>query len=281
MSFKYVIKVMIVCCVVSIAALGQQPAQRVYSRADFINVDGGSLTDRIGRAVRQFKDSKAGDSVWLIYQFPINELISIGPFSGNVYHDGDGIRLVRQDNPQGAAVVLLAETTGSQPVFTRVKTLDMSEPYVFEDRPVYWLGSAQADESVSQLDAILRSQPADKVLVRGSLRAIGAHKSGRVVTLLKGYIEKEPTLELQRNAVSYLGRVGTSESLDALLALFEGNNNEGVKEEVINALGRHNDKRAGDKLLAIAKNDPNPKFRQSAIRRLSSRSNLPFAVNVR
>ena len=204
MSFKYVIKVMIVCCVVSIAALGQQPAQRVYSRADFINVDGGSLTDRIGRAVRQFKDSKAGDSVWLIYQFPINELISIGPFSGNVYHDGDGIRLVRQDNPQGAAVVLLAETTGSQPVFTRVKTLDMSEPYVFEDRPVYWLGSAQADESVSQLDAILRSQPADKVLVRGSLRAIGAHKSGRVVTLLKGYIEKEQEMVDKINRLEHI-----------------------------------------------------------------------------
>ena len=281
MSFKNVIKVMIVCWVASIAALGQQPVQRIYSRADFINVDGGSLTEKIGRAVRQFKESKAGDSVWLIYQFPVNELISIGPFSGTVYHDGDGIRLVRQDNPQGAAVILLAQTTGTQPVFTRVKTLDMSEPYVFEDRPVYWLGSAQADESINQLDAILRSQPADKVLVRGSLRAIGAHKSGRVVPLLKGYIEKEPTLELQRSAISHLGRVGTSESLDALLALFEGNNNEGVKEEVINALGRHNDKRAGDKLLAIAKNDPNPKFRQSAIRRLSSRSNLPFAVNLR
>ncbi len=281
MSFKNVINVMIVCCVVSIVAVAQQPAQRVYSRADFINVDGGTLTDRIGRAVRQFKDSKAGDSVWLIYQFPANELISIGPFSGTVYHDGDGIRLVRRDNPQGAAVVLLAQTTGTQPVFTRVKTLDMSEPYVFEDRPVYWLGSAQAEESITQLDAILRSQPTDKVLVRGSLRAIGAHTSARVVPLLKNFSEKEPTLELQRSAVSYLGRVGTSESLDALIALFEGNNKAGVKEEVINALGRHSDRRAGDKLLAITKNDPNPKFRQTAIRRLSSRSNMPFAVNVR
>ncbi len=277
---RNLINTVLVSIALAVVASAQTTRERTYSRADFINVDGGSLTDRIGRAARQFKDSRAGDSVWLIYHFPVNESLSIGPFSGTVYRDGDGIRLERRDDPQGASVVLLADTTGSQPVVTRVTTLNLTEPYVFENRPVYWLGNIDGSESITYLETVLRSQPADKGLVRGALRAIGAHTGNRVVPLLKGFAEKETVEELQRSAISNLGRVGSSESIDALISIFDSNVSGAVKDEVISALARQKERRAADKLLAIAKNDADPKLRQAAIRRLSTRQGS-FAVNWR
>jgi hypothetical protein len=230
------------------------------------------LNDRVSRAVKQFKDSRAGDTVWLAYHFPANEEISIGPFSGTIYRDDDGIRLVRREDPAGTSVVLLVDATGAQPLVTRVRTLNLTEPYIFENRPGYWLGNVEANESVNYLDGVMKGQATDKALVRGALRAIGSHNGSRVVPLLKDFVQKETIEELQRSAVSNLGRVGSPESVEAMIALYESNTSDAVKEEVIMSLGRQNERKAADKLLAIAKNDANPKLRQAAIRRLSTRA---------
>ncbi len=289
MAFKSLINGVLILSVLVISALAQTASQRSYSRADFVSIDGGSLSDRIERATRQFRDSKVGETVWLAYHFPVNEAMSLGPLSGpfsgqlsgTIYRDDDGIRLDRRDDPQGAAVVLLAETSGAQAIVIRVKTLNLAEPYVFENRPVFWLGSVDATESVNYLESIMHSQPTDTSLVRGTLRAIGSHKEKRVVALLREFVQKETTEELQRAAISNLGRVGSLQSVEALISLYEANISDPVKDEVIAALGHQAERRAADKLLAIAKNDANPKLRQSAIRRLSTRQNSPFAINLR
>jgi hypothetical protein len=279
MSIKSFLNALAICLALAAPAFAQS-GQKNYTRADFINVDGGSLTDRVSRAIKQFKDSRAGDTVWLAYHFPANEELSIGPFSGTIYRDDDGIRLVRREDPNGTSIVLLVDVTGAQPQVTRIRTLNLTEPYVFENRPVYWLGNAEANESVNYLDGLMKAQPADKALVRGALRAIGSHNGSRVVPLLKEFAQKEQVEELQRAAISNLGRVGSMESIDTLIGMYDGNGTDPVKEEVINSLGRQNERKATDKLLAIAKGDANPKLRQAAIRRLSTKSSS-FNVNYR
>lgn len=279
MSVKSFLNAAITCLVFGTTIVAQSN-QKNYTRADFINVDGGSLNDRVNRAVKQFKDSRAGDTVWIAYHFPANEELSVGPISGTIYRDDDGIRLVRKEDPTGTSVILLVDTTAAQPQVTKVKTLNMTEPYVFENRPVYWLGNAEANESVNYIESLIKAQPADKVLVRGALRAIGSHSGSRVVPLLRDFAQREQNEELQRAAISNLGRVGSSESIDALIAMYDANATDQVRDEVINALGRQNDRKASDKLLAIAKNDANPKMRQAAIRRISTKGSS-FYVNLR
>ncbi|MCI0338067.1 MAG: hypothetical protein L0226_10845, partial [Acidobacteria bacterium] len=94
----------------------QERARRTFTRADFINVEGGSLSERVDRAFKQFKSSNQGDSVWIAYHFPARDGVSYGPFTGMVHYD-DGIRLERRDDPSQAAVFLLTDATGSQPKF--------------------------------------------------------------------------------------------------------------------------------------------------------------------
>ena len=264
--FAIVVIALVTGCSASLAQDSKQA--KSYTKADFINIDGGSLNDRIERAFKQFKGSNQGDSCWIAYHFPARAGSSYGPFTGMVYYD-DGIRLERKDNAADAAVFLLADAGGSQAKVTRIKTLDLSEPYVFEKRPVYWLGNADAAQSLAFLEATMRGDKENREIARGALRAIAVHDNSRVVPLLKEVASKETIADLQASAVSNLSRVKTDQSVDALIDLYESLTTDSLKEEVIRGLGRTDNRKAADKLLAIAKSDPNPKLRQQAVRRLS------------
>lgn len=263
-----------------VLAPAQEQAKRTYTRAEFIKITGGSLNDRVERAFKQFKSSNQGDSVWIAYHFAARDNASIGPFSGMIYYD-DGIRLERKEDPAAAAVFLLTEAQGSQPKFAKVKTLSLSDQYVFEDRQVYWLGDVDAGQSLSLLEGLLKEtgEKESRELSRGALRAIALHNSPRVVPFLKEIAAKDSNLDLQRAAVSNLARVKNSESLDALIDLYDGSTVESMKDEIISGIARDASRKATDKLLAIAKNDPDPKRRQQAVKRLSSSRGTGFWVN--
>ncbi|MGE0130705.1 MAG: HEAT repeat domain-containing protein [Blastocatellales bacterium] len=253
-----------------ICALTFAQDQRSYTRADFINVEGSSLNDKIDRAVKQFKSSRQGDTVWLAYHFPPRDNSHVGMFSGTIYRDSDGIKLERREDLTQIAVFLLTDASGSQPKITRVKTLNLSEPYVFENRPVYWLGNADANQSIAVLEGAMRADAQNRDLARGALRAIAVHNSPRSIALLKEIAAKESNIEIQRSAVSNLSRVKTDDSLNALVELYDNAGSDTLKEEIISGIARNESRKAMDKLQAIAKNDANPKMRQRAIRRLST-----------
>jgi hypothetical protein len=253
--------------------------QRKYTRADFINVDGSNLNDKIDRAVKQFKAAKQGDTVWVAYHFPAREDARVGMFSGTVYRDSDGIRLERGEDTTQIAVLLLTDAAGPQPKIIRIKTLNLSEPFVFENRPVYWLGDIDANQSIAALDGFMRADAQNRELSRGALRAIAVHDSPRSVPLLKEVAAKDSDVEIQRSAVSNLSRIKTQEGLNALIELYDGAVSGALKEEIIGGIARNESRKAIDKLQSIAKNDADPKMRQRAIRRLTTSQGSGFWIN--
>ncbi|MDX2041447.1 MAG: HEAT repeat domain-containing protein [Acidobacteriota bacterium] len=273
MSRKVLFIVTLLAFLLSFAATyAQDKPKRTYTKAEFVNVDGNNLTDKIERAFRQFKSSGQGDSVWIAFHFPAREGSHIGPFAGTVYYD-DGIRLERKDDISQAAVFLLTDASGSSPNVKRVKTISLKEDFVFEDRMVYWLGNADANQSLAFLSGLAKQSKDDKEskeLARGAMRAIGCHDSSRAVSMLKEFAAQESNVELQRSAVSNLARFRTAEGTDALISLYDSAKDDAVKDEIIAGLSRSKERRAADKLLNIAQNDPNPKMRRSAVRRIST-----------
>lgn len=274
MSRKVLLIVTVLAFLLSFAATyAQDKPKRTYTKAEFVNVDGSNLTDKIERAFRQFKSSGQGDSVWIAYHFPAREGSYIGPFAGTVYYD-DGIRLERKDDVSQAAVFLLTDASGSSPNIKRVKTISLKEDFVFEDRMVYWLGNADANQSLNYLSTLAKQGNKDekesRELARGAMRAIGCHDSSRAVSMLKEFAVQDSNVDLQRSAVSNLARFRTTEGTDALISLYDSAKDDAVKDEIIAGLSRSKERRAADKLLNIAQNDPNPKMRQRAIRRISS-----------
>lgn len=283
MSRKAVLIFTTIAFLLSFAAtFAQEKPKRTYTKADFVNVDGGNLTDRIERAFRQFKSSGQGDSVWLAYHFSAREGSYIGPFAGTIYYD-DGIKLERKDDPSQAAIFLLTDASGSTAKVTRVKTLSLKEDFVFEDRMVYWLGNADTNQSLAYLSILAKQGQQDdkesRELARGAMRAIGSHDSSRAISLLKEFATQESTPELQRSAVANLSRFKTLEGAEALISLYDTVKNDAVKDEIISGLSRSTERRAADKLLNIAQNDPDPKMRQRAVRRLSAANTQARWIN--
>ncbi|MBP6824546.1 MAG: HEAT repeat domain-containing protein [Acidobacteria bacterium] len=282
MSRKVILILSVMAFLFSFAAtFAQDKPKRTYTKAEFVNIEGGNLTDRIERAFRQFKSSGQGDSLWIAYHFPAREGSYIGPFAGTIYYD-DGIRLERKDDTSQAAVFLMTDASGSSANVKRVKTISLKEDFVFEDRMVYWLGNADANQSLAYLSSLARQGKEDKEskeLARGAMRAIGSHDSSRAVSLLKEFATQESNQELQRSAVSNLARFKTPEGVEVLISLFDSVKDETVKDEIIAGLSRSSERRAADKLLNIAQNDPSPKMRQRAIRRLSAANSRVFQIN--
>lgn len=270
--------------VTSGAPRAQERSSRSYTRADFVNIEGGALTDRVERAFRQFKGANQGDSLWIAYHFPARAGVNVGPFAGMIYYD-DGIKLERKEDPAAAAVFLLTDASGAQARIARVKMLDLSESYVFEKRPVYWLGDVDAAQSIAFLESLMRSAPEGAEmkpmgdLAGGALRAISSHDSPRVITLLRELALKDANAAVQAAAVSSLSRIRTDQGADALVALYDAVQGDALKTEVIRGLARTDNRKAAEKLLLIAKNDPNPKLRQQAVRRLAQNRTDAIWVN--
>jgi hypothetical protein len=252
----------------------QKESVKEYTRADFINVEGANLNDKITRAVAQFKATKLGDSVWLAWHFPVRENSRAGEFHGFYYRDDDGIKIVRREDPKQVAVFLLTDTTSAQPVFKRVKTLNLGEPYVFENRPVYWLGDNDVTQSYTQLETIQRTAGADAQLTRGALRAISYHDSPRAIALLKETASKTANEEVRGTALSSLGTLKLAEADAALIELFDQGANEDFKEQVIRRLGYSESKQSLNKLQAIAQGDASARLRKAAVRQLGRAANL-------
>ncbi|MDX2031578.1 MAG: HEAT repeat domain-containing protein [Blastocatellia bacterium] len=198
----------------------QDRSARSYTQADFVKVEGGALSDRVERAFRQFKGANQGDSLWLAYHFPARAGVSVGPFAGMIYYD-EGIRLERKENPATAAIFLLTDGSGTQPRITRVKLLDLSEPYVFEKRPVYWLGDVDAAQSIAFLEGLMRPATSTGDLAAGALRAISSHDSPRAIALLRDLALKDANAAVQASAVSSLSRIRTEQGAAALVDLYD------------------------------------------------------------
>lgn len=251
----------------------QEKVTKEYTRADFINVEGANLNDKITRAVAQFKATKQGDSVWLAWHFPVRANARAGEFPREgysfYYRDDDGIKIVRRVDPKLTAVFLLTDTTGAQPVFKRVKTLNLGEPYVFENRPVYWLGDNDVTQSFTQLETIQRNAGTDATLARGALRAISSHDSPRAIALLKETASKTTNEEIRGTALSSLGNLRVAEADAALSELYDQSTDETFKEQVIRRLGYSESKQALNKLQAIAQGDVSARLRKAAVRQLA------------
>ena len=90
---RWMLLLAVLVAALGVTASAQDQAGRTYTREDFINVEGGSLSEKIDRAVKQFKDSRQGDTVWLAYHFQAREGVRMGLWGGE--HRGPGQRQIR------------------------------------------------------------------------------------------------------------------------------------------------------------------------------------------
>ncbi|MBT8400771.1 MAG: HEAT repeat domain-containing protein, partial [Rhodothermia bacterium] len=138
-------------------------------------------------------------------------------------------------------------------------------------RTLFWLGEADAGESVPYLRSLLRP-----TLSEGSrerlVEAMGVHSAPAVVVpAMEAVIRNDPSAEVREEAASWLGHQRSEAALDVLVWTVKNDPDEEVREEAVNAIERFRNDRATRTLIEVARQDVHREVREEAVEALGRR----------
>src|SRR4029453_2701428 len=148
---------------------------------------------------------------------------------------------------RNVGVFLLHEQDGSK--VTRAEVYNLERPRDYSGYPVYWLGRATNDESLSFLKTLIATTRSSDV-ADSATDAIGLHDDQRVEGILKELIKSSTVEKVRITAISWLGNFpGQVEYLAAIVR----NDRESiaVRKEAVDALGDSHDAAALTSLQAL------------------------------
>jgi HEAT repeat protein len=141
------------------------------------------------------------------------------------------------------------------------------------------LADADVAEAVPALVAVARSDP-DQRLRLEAIEALGEIRSERAEAPLLE-LARSGDFEIRRHAIEALGERaedgGTLRVLQSLMAIYDAEPDERLKEEIIEALGESRESAALNKLMQIAAGDASTKLRKEALSAIAD-SDSPDAV---
>ncbi|MCI0486615.1 MAG: HEAT repeat domain-containing protein [Blastocatellia bacterium] len=272
----------------------------------FINVEGQGLKARMAEATRQARSKSRTEPFWAAYSFDVRPGVAvdlnINQFSGTIGDYGGTSVLIGTSNgvrveTRNLAVFLLMEPGGGR--LTRMEIYNLEREREYSGYQVYWLGRAGNEESLEYLRALAVSNADSKLTERATL-AIGLHDDRRVGTMLKDLIGNSADVKVRSSAIYWLGYVGGEQeflvslvrdereiikvreraayaigrsgetaSLPLLENLYNSVTHREVKQAIISAASRNENKPGAISFLSkIAKSDPELGSRKSAIHRL-------------
>lgn len=212
----------------------------VGQREGFVPVEGPNLTARLEAAARVGRGS-----YWSAYQFDVRPGVSVDvEWSGKrgQVNVGPGFTM----SPDGKVEtrnlgVFLLREAGAAAV-TRVEIYNLDRAREYGGHPVYWLGRATNDESLSLLRGLVESSAARKVS-ESAVAAVALHDDARVGGMLEGFVRNSGVEKVRTSAVFWLGQI---EGEGAFLADLVRNEQEAleVRKQAAFAIGVSKDKAA-------------------------------------
>jgi hypothetical protein len=178
--------------------------QQVYTRSDFVQVQGATLQARFDAAIQQGRRA-ADDTFWVAYQFALRDGVRIDSRYGgiNIMRPLDGIEWV-PDNPTPQRVGLFFLMRKSDGGIDHVRLLDVSNNYRFHDRRVYWAGDATSAESLNVLTGLLGNRETSSLSTL--MTAISIHDAAESTPVLVKIVQQNPNESIRRQAISLLGQ---------------------------------------------------------------------------
>jgi HEAT repeat protein len=236
-----------------------------------------SLEKRLNTARDHFRASKQGDLYFLGYLFPSRIKIHHdfhgrrGPFQvmvedGKIKLRGQGnSESIESDDQAGPAGLLLLNSLAAPRAGTlSARLIDPEESYEFKNVPLYWLGSLEAEASVSFLAK--EFEGGTEKLQKSLIFIISQHDTPRAFDFLKTMaLGASRSLEIRKDAVFWIGNSRDPRSLGLLKEVLSNARDEELKEHVVFALTLTDRREAVAELIRIAKSDPDREVRKKAI----------------
>jgi HEAT repeat protein len=263
----------------------------------FTPVEGADLRSRLDAAIKQARSRSKQSRFWTAYSFDVRagvgvDILIVG--SGGSRIDINGVAHSSKYETRNVGVFLLRETDGSQ--VSRAEVYNLERPRDYDGYPVYWLGRATNEESLSLLKNLIATTRLSDVADHAT-DAIGLHDDQHVEGILKELIKGSSIEKVRITAVSWLGNfpgqveylativrndresvkmrkeaadaLGDSNdaaALTSLQALYADVKNREVKREILDSIAESKDENAAVRfLIKVTENEPDRELRKEAI----------------
>ncbi|HTF37467.1 MAG TPA: HEAT repeat domain-containing protein [Blastocatellia bacterium] len=273
-------------------------------RDGFIPVEGTNLRSKLDLAVRQGRAKQT--RFWTAYSFDVRPGVAVDVewhSDGNTtIVSGTSISVGSKVETRNLGVFVLHEPSDGATARVEIYNLDRRREY--SGYPVYWLGRAANEESLTYLKGIVESNQTGDA-PKHSIVAIGLHDDPRVGGMLEDFVRSSKVDKVRTTAVFWLGQVpghnpflvdlvrneqesvslrkeaafaiGISKepgAIAALEGLYPGVTNREVKKQIIFAASLNNTdaptaSRSDDDginfLIKVAESDPDRELRKQAL----------------
>ena len=175
--------------------------------------------------------------------------------------------------PGTSGVKLLFElnASGREPRLIAVHTSTISLPVDTKDLPIFWLGRADAAQSLDRIDRFYQGSP-NPDLKHDLITAAGVHDtSAAVVAWLERRIASQDPEEIRGNAAEWIARHPIAASITVLDRTARTDRSSHVRQEAAEAMGDVALPEATPALIALARSLTDADARREAVEALGSR----------
>lgn len=266
----------------------------------FMNVGGTNLEARMNDAIRQGESTDK--RYWTAYSFDVRPGVAVDMRWINT--DGTtstfGVMMGGGFETRNLGTFVLWEAGESS--IARIEVFNMDRKHQYSSYPVYWLGSADPQESVAYLGSLARSNISNALKER-TVRALALHDEPDVIPVLQGiagagssprtrsaalswlgHLEAplhffreiasnpdEPS-DIRKRAIAAIGNRKTSESHEILLDLYPAVSSIDLKKRILSAISSNgfNEGAVGFLMSVAGDERAEPELRKQAVGRLGN-----------
>jgi hypothetical protein len=224
--------------VVAITSLVINIVQSQTPTTSFTPIEGTTFRAKLDAATRQGQTRST--RFWVAYSFDVRPNVATDAdvtFSGSSMWV-NGVSVGANYETRNLAVFLLYDAA----TITRIEVYNLDRKREYSGYPVYWLGRASNEESLSWLQSQVNQQSDDKLRERATM-AIAIHDDKNVGAILKGLTAKSQPERVRKTALFWLGH---SEGEREFLADFVRNEQEPleIRKQAAFGLGISKDRAA-------------------------------------
>ncbi len=268
--------------VLLVPVLGTAEEGNLRGNVFYLDQEGVSLVKKMELAEDKFKKEQKGEVYFTAHIFQSRYEIDIhggydlkNPLE--VSSRGDDIRIRRDSDRDGFSMESHKGSSGGEPVGLLVMhrisgrksekvdmhVFDLDRIYEFNQEPVYWMGSAETNESFRFLEE--EFETADSHLKKTITFMLYSHETPLSYDFLFKAGSGNDSNEVRKNAVFWLGNFKDQKSLSLLQKIFQKEDSTEVKKSIVFALNLSDMDEAVEELIRIAKQDSSQEVRKQAV----------------
>lgn len=262
----------------------EEQNQAIDQRQNFISVEGTDLKSKWDAALAKARSASPPKAFWTAYTFDVRPGVAVDPggleFSGNMQTSGGTSVFIGTSNgmtveTRNLGIFLLRDANSHN--VTRMEIYNLERPREYSGYPVYWLGRAGNEESLSFLRTFAEAAQPSSIDERAAL-AIALHDDPRVSGLLKNYVSKSSNRKVRATSVFWLGQIGGEQNFLAALVRNEQESSD-LRRQAAHAIGASKDKTALAILQSLYETLSTREVKRGIIHAVAENENKDAAFN--